>query len=193
MLAIHMRIREAYESDTQNIAQLHAASWRSAYRGMLSDAYLDGEVEAERLTLWRKRFSQLPSNQRVIVAESAGEIAGFACAYGSNDPLWGTLLENIHVSQTHKRQGVGAKLMRAVASWSAQTHAGHGIYLWVLKPNLDAQMFYERLGAENVGSDIWIPPDGGAIPKFRFAWRQAEALLSAVANFLFNGTPDGAR
>lgn len=188
-----MQIRKALESDALSIARLHAASWRSTYRGMLSDAYLDGPVEAERMSLWRERFAQPTSNQHVIVAESAGEIAGFACAYGNDDARWGTLLENIHVYQDHKRQGVGSKLLHAIASWSARAHPGQGLYLWVLKPNLGAQQFYGRLGAENVGSDVWSPPDGGSVPQLRFAWQKVQALLQPVANPSFNGTPGGAR
>ena len=188
-----MQIREARESDAERIARLHAVSWRSAYRGMLNDAYLDGPIESERLALWRERFEQPAANQRVIVAESDGEIAGFACGYGNHDERWGTLLENIHVAQAHKRQGLGTMLMRAIASWSALVHPGQAMHLWVLQPNLGAQHFYSRLGAENVGSDIWLPPGGGAVPQLRFAWQQAIALLRPVANPSFNGTPDGAR
>ena len=39
-----LTLREGTEHDAAAIAQLHADSWRSAYRGMLSDEYLDHRV-----------------------------------------------------------------------------------------------------------------------------------------------------
>ena len=32
-----------------------------------------------------------------MVAEEAGRVLGFACAYGREDERWGTLLDNLHV------------------------------------------------------------------------------------------------
>jgi ribosomal protein S18 acetylase RimI-like enzyme len=174
-----MRIRQATERDADSIAQLHAQSWRTAYRGALSDAYLDGPIEAERIELWRGRFAQSAPNQFIAVAESPEKIVGFVCAYGGDDGRWGTFLDNLHVALEHKRQGIGAQLMGAVASWSARAYPGRGVYLWVLQSNIAAQRFYARLGGENAGSDVWTPPDGSALPKLRIAWRDAEALLAA--------------
>lgn len=183
-----MRIREAQESDADDIARLHAASWRTAYRGALSDAYLDGPIEAERAQLWRGRIEQPTGNQYVVVAESAGHMVGFACAYGAEDKRWGTFLDNLHVTPDLKRRGIGAQLMDAVAAWSGKFYPGQGIYLWVLGSNLAAQRFYARLGGENAGTDWWTPPDGSALPKIRYAWRSAEALTAGVAGLSHHET-----
>jgi hypothetical protein len=60
-----------------------------------------------------------------------------------------------------------------------QIYPGQGICLWVLESNIAARRFYEALGAENAGSDVWTPPDGSALPKLRLAWLSAEALSAA--------------
>lgn len=172
-----MHIRPATIADAPGIARLHAESWRSAYRGVLSDAYLDGEVVAERISVWEKRFRNPAANQHVALAEIDGVMAGFVCAYGADDAEWGSLLENLHVSQEHQRTGIGARLMAHAAAWCAQRHPGSGMYLWVLAPNLAAQRFYRRLGAVEVGRDVWSPPGGGAVSKLRYAWRSLEPLL----------------
>lgn len=44
--------REATSADIEGIANLHATSWRFAYRGSYSDAYLDGPVFEERRQVW---------------------------------------------------------------------------------------------------------------------------------------------
>jgi len=173
-----MRIREANQADADAIALLHAASWRTAYRGALSDTYLSGPIEAERIEVWRGRFEKPAKNQFVVVAESQHEIIGFVCAYGGHDEQWGTFLDNLHVAPQYKRSGIGAQLMGELASWSIKAHPRQGIYLWVLESNLAAQRFYERMGGENAGIDVWTPPDGGALPKIRIAWRDIPALLA---------------
>ena len=41
-------ITAATSADAQAIAALHVMSWRSAYRGILPEDYLGGDVEPER-------------------------------------------------------------------------------------------------------------------------------------------------
>lgn len=187
-----MRIRVAQAHDALGIASLHVSSWRAAYRGMLSNTYLDGPVETERAQLWRSRFAQPAANQYVVVAETQEQIVGFACAYGAEDPTWGTLLENLHVAHEYRRRGIGARLMAQVASWSTCAHPSASLHLWVLKPNLPARSFYQVLGAEPIESTVWHPPEGGPVPQVRLAWREPRALLARarVAKELFTERDD---
>lgn len=185
-----MRIRNALESDAGAIARLHAASWRTAYRGALSDAYLDGPIEAERAAVWQARLARPADNQYLVVAESGGRIVGFACAYGGHDPQWGVFVDNLHVQPDLKRQGIGAQLMGSVAAWAGKACPGQGLYLWVLASNLPAQRFYARIGGEDAGRDTWTPPDGSALPKIRYAWRSAAALAAGVASASATAHPD---
>jgi len=104
---------------------------------------------------------------------------GFACAYAGKDPRWGTLLDNLHVSAHAQRLGVGTRLLRAVAAWSLAVAPTDGLFLWVVQSNLAAQRFYAALGARRTGADVWSAPDGGSVPRFRFAWQSAAALPPA--------------
>ena len=38
------QLRPAQASDADALAALHAGSWQRTYRGMMSDAFLDGEA-----------------------------------------------------------------------------------------------------------------------------------------------------
>ena len=165
-----MTIRIARPSDYQAIAALHAASWRFAYRGSLSEAYLAGDIVADRERLWKRRLSDPAFNQYVVVTEVDGALAGFACAYLRDDPFWGSLLDNIHVRQDTHRNGLGSALLRAVAEQCLAGASELGVYLWVLQNNISAQRFYARHGACNVGADVWDAPGGTRVPRFRFAW-----------------------
>lgn len=161
---------------------MHAASWQIAYRGILSDAYLDHEVERDRLALWQGRLAESAPNQHVWVAEEEDKLVGFVCLYGAHDPQWGALVDNLHVHQSYQRRGIGALLMKEVADWCCQVHPSQSVYLWVLQANQSAQAFYQRLGAYNVGSEVWSAPDGETVPMLRFAWSSLEALVNGVAD-----------
>lgn len=167
-----MHLRVATEADALPIARLHTESWRSAYREMLSAAYLERAIEADRQALWQRRFADPAPNQRVIVAEQGGALCGFLCLYAADDPTWGTLIDNLHVPPALKGQGIGRRLMREAFSWCAQHCPEPGIYLWVLRQNVPAQGFYRRLGAQNAGVDTLPGPDGGTLPVYRFHWPQ---------------------
>ena len=172
-----MQIREAHPSDLDSIVKLHARSWRVAYRGILSDAYLDGDLLADRMALWKPRFDTPAANQTIAVAEVDNTVVGLACAFGAHDAVWGNLLENLHVSPTLKGAGIGAQLVTHIAQWCAQTQSATGLHLWVLQGNTAAQGFYKRLGASAVEQSVWDAPDGNSVPELRFAWPSIAHLL----------------
>jgi GNAT superfamily N-acetyltransferase len=171
-----MRCREATHDDLMAIATLHAESWRIHYRGAYRDDFLDGDVVRDRIAVWTSRLSAPARNQFVIVAEEAASIVGFACAYGREDPRWGTLLDNIHVRPDHHRQGIGARLLAAVVTWCRANYPDCGLYLWVLARNASARRFYERLGATDRGGGVFVPPGGGRIDSRRYAWTRLDEI-----------------
>lgn len=171
-----MWYRRTNAKDAGAIATLHAESWRVAYRGALRDEFLDGDVFTDRATQWGARLSAPPENQLVIVAEDDDGPAGFACAYGRDDERWGTLLDNLHVRRERQRHGTGARLLAEVAAWTLEHYPDAGLYLWVVEQNRDAQRFYRKLGAEDRGGDVWMPPGGGSTPTRRYVWTNGESL-----------------
>src|SRR5688500_365411 len=114
--------RIARASDADAIAQLHADSWRRTYRGAYSDAYLDGDVFADRTRVWRERLGSPKPNQFVCLAERSGTLAGFVCAFGAEDPTWGSLIDNMHVDVRWRQLGIGSALMRRAGTWLAGSY-----------------------------------------------------------------------
>jgi ribosomal protein S18 acetylase RimI-like enzyme len=174
-----MQFREAQHSDVAAIARLHANSWQQTYRGMMPDAFLDGDVVANRLQLWNDRLANDRPDQFVCLAEDGANLVGFICAIGNEDPVWGSFIENMHVAQAYKRQGIGTELMQAAAVWLKVRHADLGVYLWAIEANDGARRFYERLGGENVGTLDRLDPAGGSAPNCRYVWANPEALIGA--------------
>jgi GNAT superfamily N-acetyltransferase len=171
-----LKIDLATKNDVAHIADLHATSWRHAYRGALSDTFLAGDIVQDRLILWSQRLHQLAPNRCILVARLHNTVVGFACVEADCDTQWGTLLDNLHVTPELHGQGVGTLLMKQVASWCNVNAHSRQLFLWVLQSNNTAQQFYLRLGARNEGSDVWQPPGGGAVPRFRFAWHDINLI-----------------
>ena len=173
-----MNIRTADKEDAEAIALLHAESWRVAYRGMLSDAFLEGDIIADRLNTWQQRLAAPTDDRLTIVALEDQEIVGFACAFGKEDAIWGTLLDNLHVRTERKGQGIGRRLIIEVARWTYRQYPDSGLFLWVLEANESARRFYDRLGGQDKGQSVWEPPGGGSLVRLRYAWPNLEPLLS---------------
>jgi GNAT superfamily N-acetyltransferase len=171
--------REARASDAEAIASLHARSWRENYRGAFHDAFLDGDLPGERLRVWRERLDHPPAHQLVELAVDGANLVGFVCAYGARDPRWGSLIDNLHVAQACKRNGVGAALMRRAGAWLVPRWPELGVYLWVLEMNSPARRFYERLGGQNAGVSIMETHGGAVVRSCRYTWPRAEPLSGA--------------
>ena len=172
-------IRPAEESDAILLGDLHAASWRSAYRGVLSDEFLAEDIIADRRGLWTSRLSKPTEKQHIFIAGIGHDALGFVCMYGEDDDLWGSFLNNIHVSQSHQRLGIGSKLLNTCACICAERYGNAGLYLWVVQTNEKAQRFYSRYGAENLGESTWNAPGGTVVPLYRFVWKDVQRLRSA--------------
>ena len=176
-----MNLRTALPADAESIARLHAESWRSAYRGMYRDEYLDGPVDEDRRNFWKQRFASPADNQYVLLATEGHELLGFVCAYGNSDERWGTLIDNLHVIPGHQGRGIGRRLLAASAVWSREHYPDAGFHLWVLDGNAKARRFYELLGAQPQESALSEPPGGGSILGWRYAWPSLEPLIARAA------------
>jgi GNAT superfamily N-acetyltransferase len=168
-----MALRHAVAADEAAVAGLHADSWRTAYRGILRDDFLNDGVVANRRELWSARFAQIGrEDQLILVSEERGEIQAFACAFLDADPEWGTLLDNLHVIPGLKGRGLGRQLIAAVAE-NIRQHADHStLHLWVYEQNTQARGFYERLGGVNTDCVAETAPDGSPVNALRYAWRE---------------------
>jgi GNAT superfamily N-acetyltransferase len=171
-------LRDATEHDSAAIARLHADSWRSAYRGIMSDEYLDTRAHSERATAWQARFSEKASKPFfAILAETGGRLAGFACVFPNEDPIFGSFLDNLHVTPEHTGQGIGRLLLNDVARRLLADAIRGGLYLWVIEQNSRARQFYARAGAAEVASSVLPMPDGAHLMEIRCHWPDPARLL----------------
>ena len=179
---VRVTCRPATVSDAQSIARLHADRWRRHYRGAYSDAFLDGEVDEDRRSVWTSRLGQAQEAACTFVAEAALHLVGFAHTLLDEAPQWGALLDNLHVAHAHARRGIGTRLLRSAAAAVVERRPGSGLHLWVLEQNRAAQAFYRANGGHRVECGSVLPPGGdasrivGSPVKLRFAWPDPTSL-----------------
>ncbi len=172
-----IEFREAGPADAAAIAALHAESWRAHYRGILPDAYLDGEVLAERQAAWRNALGAPRAGQVVMVATQQTVLAGFVAIVRDGEPDFDAEIENLHVLPRLCGQGLGRRLLgEAVGRLAAAGVAS--ACLWVYDANHAAMRFYRRLGgtADKQGFD---PFAGAHAPHTRIVWPDLAVLQRA--------------
>jgi GNAT superfamily N-acetyltransferase len=182
-MSVNRVFRLAEALDAGAIAALHADSWSRHYRGAYSDAFLDGDVAADRLAAWAGRLRRRDPGSCTILAEDDSGVIGFAHVIFDDDPAWGALLDNIHVAYAHQRQGVGSELLLLTSGAVAARDRRTGFHLWVLEQNVNAQSFYEAHGGRQVERAQATPPGGitgrldGLPHKLRYTWADPSALV----------------
>ncbi|HEY0956605.1 MAG TPA: GNAT family N-acetyltransferase [Roseateles sp.] len=172
-------LRAMQAGDADAVALIHAASWRSAYRGVFTDQYLDHEADAERRQAWRARLQPDPNDAGwgLVAEDGAGRLLGFAYVMPAHDPMWGDYVDNLHVSPDLKGGGIGRRLMQGVAEQLRRDGSALPLFLWVLDVNTAARGFYERLGAEIRDLQLSDPLAGQQHPVWRCVWRRPALLL----------------
>lgn len=158
------------------IAAIHATSWRSAYRGVLRDEFLQSDLVRNRTELWSRRLLNKPQRHFGFISRVDDRAVGFAFAFGDEDDEWGTQLDNLHVVPEYKGQGIGKQLLSAIATTCVAQCQQPTLHLWVYEANTQAQEFYARLGAQRGERLVIQAPGGGEVPEYRYYWPSSKAL-----------------
>ena len=185
MTALHFRRAQA--DDAPRIADLHTRSWRSAYRGLLPDAYLDGPLLQERLIHWSAKLPQAQADDFVLLAEDGDRLAGFIAVWcnpasKATDPYGnypGAYVDKIHVDPDGRGQGLGRQLLLKTAEHAQSLpNIDPSLWLWVLTNNTRALGFYQALGG-TIAETITEPLGGILVETHRMIWTDLAALGAA--------------
>jgi len=176
----HFEIRPIVASDVAALASIHAASWRNAYRGILGDAFLDGDLVSNRMALWHKRLASPSSQNFGFLAIEEGQPVGFTFAFGAHDARWGTQIDNLHVIPQRRGTGIGARLLESLYGRSHDSYPHAGLYLWAYEANVAARRYYENLGAAPIERVVINAPDGSELAEWRYVWASAAAALASL-------------
>ncbi|MBC2903060.1 GNAT family N-acetyltransferase [Streptomyces cupreus] len=166
----HLRIREMTVADCGRVAEIRVGGWRTAYRGLMPQPYLDGLSVSEDADRHRARLAQGDGLRVDLIAEREGKAVGWAChgPYREGDTRTEDAeLYAIYVDPGQYGAGIGRALLKeSIRRCTADGHPR--MLLWVLKENADARRFYERAGFLPDGAEEPFEVDGVAVPEVRY-------------------------
>jgi ribosomal protein S18 acetylase RimI-like enzyme len=169
-------IRTATPADAEQIAFVHIDSWRTTYRGIVTNEYLDKLNLQARANYWNKELTEQCDN--VFVADSDGVIVGFSTAGQSRDDNnFDSELYAIYVLQQHQQKNIGRLLLTATTKY-LQTCGHSSMYVWVLADN-NSKQFYERLGGEQFDKKE-IEISGRQLTEVAYGWKELNKLITTT-------------
>jgi GNAT superfamily N-acetyltransferase len=171
-----IRLRQAVASDAETIAALHTESWRSSYRGILPDHFLEGSIVGHQKKQWADKLN--PDSQHRIfvkVAEQENCLVAFVCVLLDKEAGWGAELDNLHVQPHLKGQGLGKQLMSEAATWVLEQRVDT-MYLWVFEDNHPARAFYDKLNGQVIERKMMQISGNPEKPLLRYVWRELNKL-----------------
>jgi ribosomal protein S18 acetylase RimI-like enzyme len=180
------RIRDARVEDAEAIARVHVDSWRTTYRGIVPQEFLDSLSYEGRAQNWRAGLANKPQPQEswrrigdiaLVGEDPAGRIVGFAnggAIRGDHPPYDGELY-SIYLLQEHQGKGLGRRLFVLLAQ-RLQAAGYRSMLLWALKDN-PACRFYEGLGGV-VAFEVVIDIAGNRLDEVAYGWPDLVALAA---------------
>jgi GNAT superfamily N-acetyltransferase len=172
-------IRPAAVGDAPAIAQVRVDSWRTTYRGLIPDAYLDAMQVDASTAMWERVLSADGTSASVFVATHDGEVIGFAAANALKEPKHGADAEitAVYLRREYQHAGVGRRLVAAVVD-AQRRHGATAMIVWVIAGNKIARAFYEGLGGE-LAIEQPFQWDGMDLIEAGYVFRDLSALTGA--------------
>jgi len=165
-------VRPMTADDCGHVSDIRIRGWRTAYRGLMPQSYLDGLDVAEDAERRRALFARTPVGTVNLVAEDDdGKVVGWAChgPYRDGESLTEDAeLYALYVDAARFGTGIGRALLQE--SVRACAEAGQGrMLLWVVEGNARARRFYERAGFRADGAEEPFEVAGAVVPEVRYA------------------------
>jgi len=149
-------IRKAMLKDAHEYAACHISSWRSAYKGIVPDEYLDSLSAEQKTERFRQNVAE-PNGFDYYCAVDGGKIIGVLIIGPSRDddkPDAGEITA-IYLLEEFWSRGFGKGMMRyAMDALKCMGH--HEGIVWVLEENNRARRFYEKCGFALDGAKMEI-------------------------------------
>jgi ribosomal protein S18 acetylase RimI-like enzyme len=163
--------------DAAALARILVEANRATFQGLVPDACLDSPTLAESEANWRRFLAirELGDERFLLVAETeTGAMAGYALAGGESGRAdYRRELHVLLVDPNRQRQGVGRRLMAAVAAEFLRRGIGT-LVLGVQEDNPNRR-FYERLGGREVGRRP-LDWNGYQTAEILYAWDELAPL-----------------
>ncbi|MDL4842501.1 GNAT family N-acetyltransferase [Aquibacillus sp. LR5S19] len=169
-----MNIRRAVPEDSKGVAKVQVDSWKTTYKNIVPDEYLNKMTYESREQKWK----DIISDQTIFIAETDdGEIIGFSNGGKERTgkyPNYNGELYAIYILEAHQRKGLGKLLLEPIIEDLKQNNIFSMIVL-VLEEN-NSRLFYESLGAEKIDI-VEIEVLGKKLNELVYGWQDIRAII----------------
>lgn len=175
-------IRDADVGDAPGIARVHVESWRTTYRGIVPDAFLDGMSYGESESRWRERLGERDGRVSTFVAEVSERIVGFAVGGPRRSESLAEYdgeLYALYLLDEFRGTGIGRGLF-GVAAERLSSSEFSAMIAWVMAKNAGARRFYEVMGGKLVGKETF-EIEGKSIEEVAYGWDDVRGFVRASA------------
>lgn len=141
-------IRDIEEKDIESVVDIQIGGWRTAYKGIVDDNFLNSMDKNERIERRKNDYKE----NGFIVAEIDGKVVGF-CRYIDNNNRSPEIrnadceLAAIYVNPELKYKGIGTKLVNYVKE-EFRKKGKTKMIIWCLKDNEPSKKFYTKMGGK---------------------------------------------
>jgi RimJ/RimL family protein N-acetyltransferase len=163
-----IELRPATPKDAEDMTETHIAAWRAAYRGIVSEAFLDGLDPQRRAERFRQFLRSGAGETYIIVRDGrvVGHVTIGPCRDDDLDPTYTGEIWGIYLMPEDWRQGIGTEVChRTEAILGAR--GVRCIVLWTFEANGTARRFYEAMGYALDGGKTTIEV-GDTLPIVRY-------------------------
>ncbi len=178
-----MSYRKATAEDAADMSRINAKSWKSAYRGIVPDEYLDTLEENH----WEEYFSGLLAReevqgQKAYVLSHVGEALG-SIVYGpardedKAEQGWAEIVA-CYLDPAYFDKGIGGQMLTPALE-DLKEKGFEKVFAWVLEGNSRGRRFYEKHGFAPAEDTLQLEVGGRIVRALRYEKTLADAAGKA--------------
>lgn len=162
-------LRPVAKEEVDDISRIYALSWKTAYRGIVPQTYLDLLSEHRWSLFLADNLSKsyvLLNNDRYIGTSS------ICPARDEKMTGWGEII-SIYLLPEYFGKGYG-KILFNFSINELKRSGFSNIYLWTLEKNMRAKTFYEKFGFTQDGQKMTCEIGGEKLDEVRYVYQLPE-------------------
>lgn len=168
-----MKIRAAKLSDAGGIAKVHVDSWRTTYKNIIPEEFLENLSYQSREELW---INIIPKGIVFVAENDEGQIVGFSSGgkerSGEYKEFQGELT-SIYILKEFQGQGIGKALVQSVTKELGKSGM-NTMLVFVLADN-NSTLFYEAMGGKVIDK-IEVEIAGKKLNELVYGWDTIDTL-----------------
>jgi GNAT superfamily N-acetyltransferase len=135
----NFRFRKANLQDSPGLAYVHVHSWRTTYKGIVSENYLQSLSIEEREQKWVQILSG--THHTYVCELDDGKIIGFVSFGKERSGEYEGELYAIYLLEEYQGKGIGKELLK-IAATRLKEQGYNSMWIWVLKENPSKHFYY---------------------------------------------------